>query len=315
MKTSNAKLRRALRTGVCALAMAGVMLSPRIAYTANDKAVTNKADTQVEQNTQDQTAEKRKQIVSEAVTALNETRSALKALDENKTSDALSALEKATGKLELILARDPKLALAPTGVGAVTYSIYGTPDAVKKASQTAEDLLEEGKVQDARHILRGLASETVISVTNIPLATYPTAIKESVRLIDDGKTEDAKKVLQTALNTLVVTESIVPLPVVTARQLLREAETLAEKTDRSSDDSKRLTDLLNTSRQEIEMAQALGYGTEQSFDHFYKELALIEEKTSDGKSGAGFFEKIKSSMASMFDVSQQNGKKDESVNN
>ena len=315
MKTSNATLLNLLRAGVCALAFAGAVLSPRIGFTANDNPVAEKADTQVEQNKQDQTAEKRKQIVSEAVTALNETHGALKALDEGKTSDALSALERATGKLELILARDPKLALAPTGVGAVTYDIYGTPDAVKKASKTAEDLLEDGHVQDARHILKALASETVVSVTNIPLATYPGAIKEAVRLIDAGKTDDAKKVLQSALNTLVITESIIPIPVVTAQTLLKEAETLAEKKDRNADENKRLSDLLTISRQEIEMAQALGYGTGQDFDNFKKELALIEEKTSDGKSGAGFFEKIKSSMTAMFDDSQPGAHENETVNN
>ncbi len=74
---------------------------------------------------------------------------------------SISALERATGKLELILARDPKLALAPTSVSAVAYDVYGSADAVKKAGQEAEDFLEEGKVQEARHILKGLASETV----------------------------------------------------------------------------------------------------------------------------------------------------------
>jgi hypothetical protein len=315
MKTSNAKLMSILKTGVCALAFASLVLSPRIAYAANDNPVAEKANTQIEQNAQDQTAEKRKQIVSEAVTALNETRGALKSLDEGKTSDALSALERATGKLELILAREPTLALAPTGVGAVTYDVYGTPDAVKKASKTAEDLLEDGNVQGARQILKFLASETVVSVTNIPLATYPAAIKRAVSLIDDGKPEEAKKVLQTALNTLVITESIIPIPVVTAQNLLKEAETLAEKKDRSLDESKRLNDLLTISRQEIEMAQALGYGTEEDFDDFYKELSLIEEKTSDGKSGAGFFEKIKSSMTAMFDDSQPAAYENETINN
>jgi hypothetical protein len=39
-----------------------------------------------------------------------------------------------------------------------------------------------------------LASETVISTANIPLATYPDAIKEAVRLIDQNKTEEAKAI-------------------------------------------------------------------------------------------------------------------------
>jgi hypothetical protein len=76
-----------------------------------------------------------------------------------------------------------------------------------------------------------MASETVVSVSNIPLATYPAAIKDAAKLIDENKTNEAKSALQTALNTQVVTETIIPLPVVLAQASLKEAETLAEKVD------------------------------------------------------------------------------------
>jgi hypothetical protein len=298
-----------LKTGVCAMALTGILLSPPSVYAADNNAPIKKANTEVEQNTQDKTAEKRKQIASEAITALNETRAALAFLDKGKKAEALSSLEKATGKLELILARDPGLALAPTGVSAVTYDIYASTDAIKAATSKAEGLLESGKVQEARTILKNLASETVIAVTNIPLATYPAAIKEAVRLIDAAKTAEAKAVLQTAINTLVVKETIVPLPVVTAEFLLKEAETLADKKDRTEDDNKNLTNLLNQSRTNIEMAQVLGYGTKDDFDVFYKELSLIEEKTSGGKSGLSLFDKIKTSMTVMFEDSQHDTQK------
>jgi hypothetical protein len=313
-KTSNRNFIQGLKTGVCTFALASMLIAPLPSLAANENAPSSKSDAQVQQNTHDETTQKRKQIVSEAVSAITETGNALNALDEGKTKDALSALERATGKLELILARDPKLALAPTSVSAVTYDVYGSADAVKKAGLEAEDFLEEGKVQEARHILKGLASETVISTANIPLATYPAAIKEAVRLIDQNKTEEAKAVLQTALNTLVITDAIVPLPVVRAREFLKEAETLSEKTERTAEDNQRLTTLLDASRKEIEMAQALGYGTKKDFDTFYKELALIEEKTSGGKSGSGFFESIKTSMTSMFDDSQHEDKAKTSTN-
>lgn len=314
MKTTNAAFINALKAGVCAIALTGILLSPLSVYAADNNAATKKASAKVEQNTLDQTAEKRKQLASEAIVALNETYAALAALDKGKSAEALSSLEKVTGKLELILARDPGLALAPTSVGAVTYDVYGSVDDIKSASKKAEDLLQSGKVQDARAILKNLASETVIGVTNIPLATYPAAIKEAVRLIDATKIDEAKAVLQTALNTLVVTESIIPLPVVTAQQLLKEAETLSEKAGRTAEDNQRLTSLLNASRSEIEMAQALGYGTKKDFDNFYKELALIEDKTSAGKSGSGFFESIKTSMTSMFNDAQHEGKAKTSTN-
>ena len=205
---------------------------------ASQTKVATKADAKVEQQKQDQTAEKRKQITAEAIAAIGETRNALKALDDGKKSDALAALERATGKLELILARDPKLALAPTNVGAVTIEAVADVDKVKELRKEAEMLLEDGQVQLARHLLEGLASETVISVSNIPLATYPAAIKQAAKLLDDGKQDEAKKVLQTALNTLVITNTTIPLPVVATQELLKEAEKLAEKVDRKEDENK-----------------------------------------------------------------------------
>jgi len=63
------------------------------------------------------------------------------------------------------------------------------------------------------------------------------------------------------------------------------------------------------------MAQALGYGTKDDFDVFYKELSLIEEKTSGGKSGVSFFDKIKTSITAMFDDSQHDIKKENTAQN
>jgi hypothetical protein len=295
-----------LKNTVGVLALTGVLLSPLAsAYGATGTAVSNpvtaKAEKQTDQNTQAKLSEKRQEINAEALSALNETRNGLKALDDNKKDEALGALERATGKLEIILARDPKLALAPVGASAATYDLYADTKTVMKARKEAEAMLREGRVQDARLILSGLASETVISVSNLPLATYPAAIKEAVRLIDSGKNDEAKAVLQTALNTLVITPAVIPLPVVRAQNLLKDAEKLAEQKNRKSEDNKKLTDLLTMARTDIDMAQALGYGTPGQFKSFYAELDKISEETGDGKSGTGFFEKIKSAMTAMVD--------------
>ena len=263
-----------------------------------------KDSSKLEQQKQNQTAEKRKQITAEAIAAISETQNALKALDDGKKEEAVSALERATGKLELILARDPKLALAPTNVSVTTIELIADTDKVKAVRLEAEKLLEDGKVQAARHLLGGLASETVISVSNIPLATYPHAIKQAVKLLDEGKQEEAKKVLQTALDTLVVTNTTIPLPVVATQQLLKDAERLAEKAKRTPDENKHLADLLTEARTNLEFAQALGYGNKRDFKDLYEQLNEIKDKTSDGKSGSGFFTKIKSSLSNVVKSAQ-----------
>ena len=119
-----------------------------------------KDSSKLEQQKQNQTAEKRKQITAEAIAAINETQNALKALDDGKKEEAISALERATGRLELILARDPKLALAPTNVSATTIELIADTEKVKAVRLEAEKLLEDGKVQAARHLLEGLAMAT-----------------------------------------------------------------------------------------------------------------------------------------------------------
>jgi hypothetical protein len=271
---------------------------------ANSNQQPTAANAKVAENNQDQTAEKRKQITAEAIAAVGETRNALNALDEGKKDDALAALEKTTGKLELILARNPQLVLAPTNVDEVTTTVIADTDKVRQFRREAQRLLEDGQVQAARHLLQGLASETVIRVTNIPLGTYPDAIKQAAKLIDDGKQDNAKKVLQTALNTLVVTDTIIPLPVAATQNMLVDAQRLAEKKDRSVDENQKLNDLLTTSRSQLEYAEALGYGTRQDFKDLYAQLDEIKAKTSNGKSGLGFFDKITPSLAALFQSNQ-----------
>jgi hypothetical protein len=55
----------------------------------------------------------------------------LAALDKGDKNAA--ALERATGKLDLVVSGDPKLALAPVSVTEVLYDLYATPETVKDA--------------------------------------------------------------------------------------------------------------------------------------------------------------------------------------
>ena len=164
--------------------------------------------------------------------------------------------------------------------------------------------MDAGQLQEARRLLKNLGSETVISVNNIPLATYPDAIKSAVKLIDQNKKDEAKRVLQTALNTQVVTDTIIPLPVVKAQEALKNAESLAEKKDRTKDDNDRLKASMDQARGQLEFAQALGYGTKKDFDQMYAQLTEIRDKTADNKFGAGWFAKIKASIADFLNSSQ-----------
>jgi hypothetical protein len=262
------------------------------------------ATAKVDSQTQNQTEEKRRTLIADATSAIQDTQAALTHLDHGKPKNALADLERATGKLDIILAREPKLEMAPAGVSVVTHDVAGGLDAVKRVRKQAEEFMDEGRLQEARRLLRNLASETVISVSNIPLATYPDAIKRAVTLIDQNKADDAKRVLQTALNTQVITETIIPLPVADAQESLRAAESLAEKKDRTKEDNERLKASMDRARNELEFAQALGYGTKSDFDKMYQQLIEIDEKTANNNFGTGWFTKIKASIAQFIGSTQ-----------
>ena len=249
--------------------------------TVMERAVRSQAEHEISQQ--------RKKIMDEALPAIVETKNAIKALEKKKSQDALKALERATGKLNIMLARDPKLKLAPITVDVSTQDLYTTVDQIQKDRKQAAEYLEDGEVYKARMLIRGLASEIVITVSSIPLKTYTVAITAAVPLIDQGKIEDAKAALQTALDTLVVTEHIIPLPLVRAEENLVQAEALAQKATRSEEDNTALAKLLNEARAQLKLSEILGYGTKNDYEKFYAEIKEIEDKTQGGKSAQGLF--------------------------
>lgn len=266
---------------------------------AKQKETTESVQHGVDSLSQQKVREKQTEIIQEAISAIRETENALDALDKNKPKEALAALEKATGKLELILVREPTLALAPMDIDVSTRDVLMNLQSIKKMRDKAEDLLEDGEVQKTRQLIRNLGSEIVIRVTNLPLATYPDAIKAVTPLIDQGKIEQAKAALIGALNTMVVTDHIIPLPVLRAETMLKDAESLAERKDRSAESDDSLAMLLENARYQLKMAEALGYGDKKDYKTFFAQLDEIKKKTEKGKSGTGFFDKIKRSMVAM----------------
>ncbi len=321
-----------LRAGVCTLALAVVLGGSVIslpAYSADGSGnnvaaaksaakkaeVMKKIDDAARKDAQKQTEQKRQTVVSEAVSALRETGNALKYLDEGKKDDALAAIEKAVGKLEVILARDPELAFVPVSVSAKSQDIIASPEIVTSMVDEVKKLLYAGKIQEARALLSTLASETVISVARLPLKTYPLAMKKAAALIDEGKVNEAKVVLQTALDTLDVEVTIIPIPVANARALLERAEKLAEMESRTKEQNEQLSTLLSAAEEELRFAQALGYGKRKDFEDFYKEIKVIRDKTSGGKSGHGFFKKIMGYLSSVTEHSQHAEKAANADNN
>ena len=242
---------------------------------------------------------KRAELTQDAITALTKTQEALTLLDAKKTKEALAALELASGKLELVGTRRQTC----FGAGPCTRHHPRYPRQRgngEKAVKLSRELLGDGEVQKARPIVANLASEIVIETDNLPMATYPAAIKSAARLIDSGKIDDAKAELARALNTLVVTSVAFPLPVLRAEAAMAKAEKLAETDKRDAKQNEELSTLLSSVRTEIEMAQILGYGKKADFKPIFDQVKSIEQKSAGGKSGKGWFDELKTRLQKLF---------------
>ncbi len=255
---------------------------------------------QVESKQAEKATQLRKKLLAEAALAIDDTKKALAFLDKKNSKEALAALERVTGKLELIISREPGLALAPIDMNVAVQDLLADPDTVKVILKEARDLLGDGEVQKARPLLANLSSEMVFSTINIPLATYPQAIKAVARLIDENMLNEAKTALEAALSTLVVTDVIIPLPVLRAELLLKEAEKLAEKSSRSEKDNESLSNQLSEARKQVRLAEVLGYGQKKTYKPIYEQIDQIEKKSRGGKSGRGWFDNIKKKVSELF---------------
>ncbi len=285
------KNRKILPAGIIAFLLA---ITLTIGHTVSAAPASSKPTTsKPADRTAGKAAKARESILQEAVAALALTKQALRDLDANKPKDALSRLAIVTGKLEILVAAHPELSLAPVDVKVLTIEFLGSRDDVEEAVEKAEDLLEDHKIQEARELLNSLASEIVVRVVNLPLATYPKHIKEIAPLIEAGKIAEAKTALENVLATLVITDHVYPLPVIQARDMLIEAAHIAGLDKPSDADKKRLSELLKSIRERLELAEALGYGDHKTYKDFYDTLKKIEKSVKkDNKQKKSLIDKL-----------------------
>lgn len=237
--------------------------------------------------------EKKQELLKEALQSLYKTNLALTYLNENKVKEATDTLANVIGKLDLIIARDSSLKLLPVAVTQKEFDVITTKETVKSILFDANKALKDGEVQKARHLLKNLASEIVITTTSIPLLTYPANIKKIAPLLDQGKIEEAKVLLETTLDSLVVTEQIIPLQILKATLLLEEADYLTSNEKRDEKENEKLSYLLEEASYQLEMAELFGYGSQKDYKSIYDHLEAIKEKTFEGKSGKGWYDKLK----------------------
>ena len=206
----------------------------------------------------------KKELNQKAIQAVAETYKVLDLLEKNKSKEALDLLKKVIGELEVILAANKDVSLIPINTYTVVIDTTLSPEEIAKKIKDVKKMLDDGDVQGARLLLDTLQSEIDIIIENLPLATYPDAMKLASKYIIENKINEAKSVLSIALNSMVVKKIVVPIPLVRAADLIEEAS----KTAKTNKDQ--ALKYLNEAKKQLTLAKILGYGKDDPAT--YKEL-------------------------------------------
>ncbi len=239
-------------------------------------------------------SELEKRLVQEAVSAIEETKKAIAAIKSNDKSAAIKAIEQAIGELDIILARDPDLALLPTDYEIVIVNAaLEDKKTIKEIRREIRKAIDYGYLAVARRLLNNLASEIRVIVTNLPLASYPDALKQAVRLIDEDKSIEAKELLELALSTLIIEEEYLPIPLLKAHKLIEDAS--------GESDKEEAMQLLAEAHTQLRLSQQLGYAeADVEYDELKTELRNLEKQLKAGEHNHNNFRELGTKFAGFF---------------
>ena len=290
--------------------------------TSAGDATTNQSQKHVQGDTQDrrtqqmatpeisrakQAAEQnaQKALDQDAIGAIASTRKAIDAIKSNRNDQAIKSIEDATGKINILVARNPANALIPVSTDVRIIDVapedLGT---IKGIANDASWAVEAKDFPAARVLLDQLVSEIRVRTYNLPLATYPVALQEAARLLDQKKASDAAIVLQTALNTLVAVDNVTPIPIVVAREAVKQAQA-QEKNDKNT-----AQNLLQVAKNELDRARELGYaGKDQEYASLNNEISDLQKQLASNGDTNSIYAKLKERIDAFLNrqSKQQNG--------
>jgi YfdX protein len=229
----------------------------------------------------------------DAMAAISETQKAIDAIASNKSDQALAAIERATGKINVLLARSPATAIIPVSVNVdIIDAAPHDVKLIKDLGQHASTAVAAKDYPAARVLLAALTSEIRVRTYNLPLATYPEALKAAARLLDQKKQQDASDVLLTALNTLLVVDRVTPLPLVIAREAINSAKA------QSQNDKQVAQTLVQTAKNEVERAKKLGYAPQApEYEDLRADISNLEKQLKGNSDAGSLFAKLEDKLS------------------
>ena len=250
----------------------------------------------VEKQRDEQKQQAQGTLNSDAIAAIDDTRKAIDAIASGDKDKAMSDIESATGKINILLARNPATALLPVDVTVDVIDAAPLDEMdVKRLVAAAEAAVALHDFPAGRILLYHLTSEVRVRTFNLPLATYPDALKQAARLLDEGKNSDASGTLQTALNTLVVIDHVTAIPLILAQAAVASAQNV-QQSDRAT-----ARVLLTTASDQLKRCEELGYISSDSPDYksLNKEISDLQKQLNGTADTASLFERLKADIAGL----------------
>jgi ribosomal protein S20 len=263
---------------------ASLLLSSGVYATQNTAPSSKEVSAKATQKATQKVDDKQVKLVEEALNSLKLSASALSKLNENKTEEAKKDIELALGKLESILAAKDTPKFLPIEQRVVVKNFLGSSKDVEKTLKSVQELLNDGKVQEAGELLSSLQSEIDVTVVSLPLITYPDALKLASKYIIENQPQKAKDVLKVALSTFSEVQEIIPIPLVNTLKLVEVASSTAKK------DKKQALSYLSSANDELNKAQKLGYISKSTTT--YQELHELIEGVEKEVKGPNKAEKL-----------------------
>ncbi|SFZ98734.1 hypothetical protein MNB_SV-5-1407 [hydrothermal vent metagenome] len=230
-----------------------------------------------------------KKLVTEAIDSLKYAQNAYVALDKKDAKKATEDLEKAIGKLEVILAAKDAPKLLPVNNIINVHKFVGTSKDVELAVKTAKEFLDDGKVQQAREILLPLKSQIDITVVSLPLVSYPDALKLAAKYVHEEKLDKAKEVLYVALSSFTEVTQIVPIPLFESSDLIAAASKVAKE-------NKTLAlEYLDAASDSLDVAEKLGYVSRSTTTYkvLHEEIEKVQKEINGKNEAEKLFDSLK----------------------
>jgi hypothetical protein len=229
-----------------------------------------------------------KELDQDAIAAIDQTAKAIDSITAGKAANALQAIEAATGKVDIVLARNPALALIPVSVEALIIDTAPRDiHDIRKLADAADAAVSRDDFPAARALLAGLRSEIRLRTYSLPLGMYPTALQEAARLLDQNS-QAASSALLTALNTLAAVDQVTPIPLLVVQDAVNQAQA-ADKKDKNT-----VQELLEKAQIELDRAIALGYaGQDPEYAVLKDDISSLKKQLKETEDTTSGFAKLK----------------------